>query len=82
MTLLSRYNSFKHPPAKVGELNRWLKDYSASHGCSFLDYFSAMSDGEGFVKPGYSEDGIHPLPAGYKVMAQTAQAGIAQTLAS
>ena len=81
-TPLSRYNLYKHPPEKILELNRWLKAYSASHGCPFLDYFSAMSDGDGFVKPGYSEDGIHPLPAGYDVMAQIAQAGIGQILAS
>ncbi len=82
MTLLSRYNLFKHPPEKILELNRWLKEYSVSHGCTFLDYFSAMSDGEGFVKPAFSEDGIHPLPAGYEVMAQLAKAGVGKTLAS
>ncbi len=76
----SRYNLFKHPPEKILELNRWLKEYGVSHGCAFLDYFSAMRDGEGFVKPGFSEDGIHPLPAGYRVMTQIAQAGIDQTL--
>ena len=75
-TLSSRYSLFKHPPERTLELNRWLKNYSASQGCDFLDYFIAMSDGEGFVKRCLSEDGLHPTPAGYQVMARVAEAGI------
>ena len=78
----SRYSLFKHPPETVLGLNSWLKDYSVSRGCTFLDYFGAMSDGEGFVKRSLSEDGLHPTPAGYRVMAQVAQVGIEQALES
>jgi lysophospholipase L1-like esterase len=78
----SRYSLFKHPPEKILELNRWLKDYSVSQGCDFLDYFGAMIDAEGFVKRSFSEDGLHPTQAGYVVMAQIAQAGIEQALVS
>jgi lysophospholipase L1-like esterase len=81
-TLSSRYSLFKHPPERTLELNRWLKNYSASQGCDFLDYFIAMSDGEGFVKRCLSEDGLHPTPAGYQVMARVAEAGIDSALAS
>ncbi len=81
-TPVSQYNLFKHPPEKILELNRWLEAYSLSHGCGFLDYFGAMSDGEGFVKRNFSEDGLHPTPAGYTIMAQIAQAAIDRTLAS
>jgi lysophospholipase L1-like esterase len=79
-TVLSRYNLIKHPPEQIAELNRWLKAYSLSHACAFLDYFAALNDGDGFIKPSFSEDGLHPLPAGYWVMAQVAQAGIGRTL--
>jgi lysophospholipase L1-like esterase len=61
------------PPERTLELNRWLKNYSASQRYDFLDYFSAMSDGEGFVKRCLSEDGLHPTPAGYLVMARVAK---------
>ena len=81
-TLSSRYSLFKHPPERTLALNRWLKEYSVSRGCGFLDYFGAMSDGKGFVKRCFSEDGLHPTPAGYLVMARVAQAGIDQALAS
>ena len=81
-TLSSRYSLFKHPPERTLELNRWLKNYSASQGCDFLDYFIAMSDGGGFVKRCLSEDGLHPTPAGYQVMARVAEAGIDSAPAS
>ncbi len=81
-TVASKYNLFKHPPQVVLELNRWLKQYSASHGCGFLDYFSAMSDDEGFFKRSFSEDGLHPTPAGYKIMTQIAQEALNQQLES
>ena len=81
-TLSSRFSLFKHPPGKILELNRWLEDYSASRGCDFLNYFDAMSDGQGFVERSFSEDGLHPTAAGYRVMAEIAQATIEQTLKS
>ena len=77
-SLLSRFNLLKHPPAEIHELNRWLKEYGVSHSHGFLDYFNALSDEEGFLKPIFSEDGLHPSAAGYKVMTQVAQAGIDQ----
>ena len=79
-TPLSRYNLLKHPPEKIAELNRRLKDYSASHASAFIDYFAAMSDADGFLAPAFSEDGIHPLPTGYAVMAHVARSEIGRTL--
>ena len=68
------------PPAKILELNRWLKNYCSAHGCIYLDYFSAMVDDKGLLKKELSDDGLHPNVAGYKVMAPLAEAGIAKTL--
>jgi len=68
-------------PAKILELNRWLKQYCAAHGCVYLDYFSAMVDEKGLLKKDLSEDGLHPNAAGYKLMAPLAEGAIAQALA-
>ena len=67
-------------PAKILELNRWLKNYCADHGCLYLDYFSAMVDDKGLLKRDLAEDGLHPNPAGYKIMAPLAEAAIQQAL--
>jgi len=67
-------------PAKILELNRWLKNYCADHACLYLDYFSAMVDDKGLLKKDLAEDGLHPNAAGYKIMAPLAEAAIQQAL--
>jgi acyl-CoA thioesterase-1 len=46
----------------------------------YVDYYSAMKDERGGLPPALSEDGVHPLPAGYAIMAPLAQAGIEKAL--
>ncbi len=65
------------PPAKILELNRWLASYSRTHPCIYLDYFNAMVDAKGLLKKELAEDGLHPNPAGYRIMAPLADAAIA-----
>ena len=67
-------------PAKILELNRWLKNYCATNGCVYLDYLSAMVDGNGWLKKDLAEDGLHPNQAGYKIMAPLAESAITQAL--
>ncbi len=69
-------------PAKILELNRWLKDYCASNGCLYLDYFSSMLDDKGLMKKDLSDDGLHPNASGFKVMATLAEAAIEKDLVS
>jgi lysophospholipase L1-like esterase len=69
------------PAERILELNRWLKDYCAKNGLVYLDYFSALVDDRGMLKRDLSDDGLHPNPAGYRVMAPLAEKAIQQTLA-
>ena len=69
------------PPERIRALNRWLEDYCAENGCVYLDYFSVMVDEQGLLKSDLANDGLHPLPEGYKVMAPLAQAAIERALA-
>jgi lysophospholipase L1-like esterase len=75
-TPIRRFNLLKHPPEQIAQLNRWLREYSRSHAAAYLDYFAAMCDADGFMKPEFSEDGLHPLPAGYAAMTQVAREGL------
>ena len=72
----------QRPPDKIRALNRWLKDYCDAHGCIYLDYFSAMVDEKGFLKKDLADDGLHPNPAGYKIMAPLAEGAIEKALAA
>jgi lysophospholipase L1-like esterase len=67
-------------PEKIRELNRWLRDYCASNGCVYLDYFSAMVDPAGLLKKELAEDGLHPNADGYAIMAPLAEAAIQKAL--
>jgi lysophospholipase L1-like esterase len=68
------------PPADILKLNAWIKAYAARAHAIYADYFSALVDSAGFLKPGISADGLHPNPDGYKLMAPVAEAALAQTL--
>lgn len=68
------------PPAQILAMNAWLKDYAAKSGSTYCDYFSALVDGQGFMKPGISRDGLHPTDDGFKLMAPVAQAAIDRAL--
>lgn len=68
------------PPAKILELNRWIKAYCKVHGNIYLDYYSAMVDEKGMFKRELTEDGLHPNALGFKIMAPLAEAAIHQAL--
>jgi lysophospholipase L1-like esterase len=70
-------------PEKILALNKWLKDYVSSHpNCLYLDYFTAMVDDKGLLKKDLADDGLHPNPAGFKIMAPLAEAAIEKGLAA
>ncbi|MDQ2833983.1 MAG: SGNH/GDSL hydrolase family protein [Acidobacteriota bacterium] len=68
------------PVEEIRELNRWLRDFCASNGYTYLDYYSSMTDDRGAMLQGYSSDGVHPTAKGYAVMAPLAERVLAQAL--
>jgi len=70
----------RRPPEKILALNQWMKTYARTNHHGYLDYFSAMVDDKGFLKDELSNDGLHPNPQGYAVMAPLAEAAIAASL--
>src|SRR5579862_915648 len=68
------------PAAGVDSLNKWLRGYAAEKHFAYVDYYSALVDGEGGMKKEYSADGVHPNDAGYKVMEAVVQPVIMKVL--
>jgi lysophospholipase L1-like esterase len=68
------------PVPTILELNAWLKAYCAKEGFTYLDYYSAMVDEKGAMKPGLAKDGVHPTSAGYAVMGPLAESAIVNAL--
>ena len=69
-----------HPAAKIQALNSWLQGYCVNHSVIYLDYYSAMADANGGMKPGISVDGVHPNAKGYAMMTPLADAAIDKAL--
>jgi lysophospholipase L1-like esterase len=68
------------PAPKIATLNQWIRSYAARKGLIYVDYYSAMTDSRGGLPPALSKDGVHPLPAGYAIMAPLVETGIEQAL--
>jgi lysophospholipase L1-like esterase len=68
------------PAPKVIALNAWIKAYAAEKGYVYVDYYSAMKDERGGLPATLSKDGVHPLPAGYAIMAPLVEAGIRKAM--
>jgi len=67
------------PIEKILGLNQWMKEYAATEGIGYLDYYSAMVNDQHGLKPEFSGDGVHPTEAGYTIMASIAADAIAKS---
>lgn len=70
------------PNEKIPALNSLIKDYAASKGIVYLDYFSAMADERNGLPKELAEDEVHPTEAGYEMMEPLAKEAIQQALNS
>jgi lysophospholipase L1-like esterase len=68
------------PAPKIRTMNEQLQAWCAIQGVVWVDYYSALADENGAMKPGLSLDGVHPTPAGFALMTPLAEAGIAKAL--
>lgn len=68
------------PAPKVLALNQWIKGYAGEHRYVYVDYHTAMKDERDGLRPNLSKDGVHPIAAGYAVMAPLVEAGIKKAL--
>ena len=64
------------PPAKILEVNRWLKGFCEERHFPYVDYYSALVDKAGFLQADLADDGLHPNAKGYRLMAPIALAAI------
>ncbi|WP_224490056.1 SGNH/GDSL hydrolase family protein [Robertkochia flava] len=68
------------PVEKISQVNAWIKDFAGENNHIYVDYFSALSDEKKGMKKIYSEDGVHPNAAGYRVMEPIVLKGIERAL--
>ena len=63
---------------RIVDTNTWLRDYAASRGYKFADYYSAMASADGYAAPGFLQDGLHPSRTGYETMATVLAQALSQ----
>jgi lysophospholipase L1-like esterase len=68
------------PAPKILAINAWMKAYAAEKGYVYVDFHTAIKDERDGLPETLSRDGVHPLPAGYAVMAGLVEAGIEKAL--
>lgn len=76
----ARKQSERRPPADILRLNDWMRSYAAKANATYVDYFAASVDEKGMLRNGISNDGLHPNPQGYELMAPIASAAIAKAI--
>ena len=69
------------PAPKIDMINAWLRGYAMAKGYVYVDYHAALKDERDGLPANLSKDGVHPLAAGYAVMAPLVEAGIEKALA-
>ena len=70
------------PNEKIPAVNNMIEAYAKRKGCVYLDYFSAMTDGNNGLRQDLGSDGVHPNKKGYELMAPLAEKAIANALGS
>jgi lysophospholipase L1-like esterase len=79
-TLEFPWKKGSHPAPELLELSAWERQYAATHGLTYVDYYQALAGPDGGPKEGLSVDGLHPSAKGYAVMAPVAEKAIAEAL--
>lgn len=71
------------PAEKIIELNEKIREYAKVNDLIYLDYYQALVDEAGGLKvPDYTvaDDLVHPNKVAYEIMAELAEAAIAEAL--
>ena len=68
------------PADKIMALNAMIKSYCTKSKTVYVDYYSTMVDERMGLDKRYTEDGVHPTLAGYRVMEPLVEEAIAEAL--
>ena len=75
-TLSAGYIEAERKPEQLREVNARLRALAAERGYPYADYAAVLAGPDGRLRPDLTTDGVHPLAAGYALMAPVAQTAI------
>lgn len=62
------WNKTARPDILIPHLNDLIREYARENGIPYVDFFSALTDGENGLPAQFSKDGVHPGVQGYEIM--------------
>ena len=65
---------------RLAEMRDWLAHTAGREGLILADYYPALLGEAGAMDAAYSDDGVHPSPAGYRQLRKIAAAAFAAAL--
>ncbi|MHB8579799.1 MAG: SGNH/GDSL hydrolase family protein [Ignavibacteriaceae bacterium] len=68
------------PAEKIVKLNNMIKSYSQKNNIVYVDYYSSMVDDRKGLDRRFTNDGVHPTLAGYKIMDRLIEKAIKSVL--
>ena len=68
------------PNIKIPKLNALIKNYAQKNGIYYLDYFSAINDGNNGMVKKYSPDGVHLSLEGYRFIEPMVEKALTEVL--
>ncbi|MEI8029938.1 MAG: SGNH/GDSL hydrolase family protein [Comamonadaceae bacterium] len=74
------WNEAARPAPQIAALNQLLQDYAKRQHLIYVDYYASMVDERPGLNKVYSDDGVHPNEAGYKVMITLVDKAIAAAI--
>lgn len=79
---INRYEWRKdlQPAELIISLNKTISAYAAQNKLILLDYYTPLVDDKKGTRADLTLDGVHPNPAGYKIMAKVTDEAIAKAL--
>jgi lysophospholipase L1-like esterase len=72
--------SKQRSPQVIRALNEWILNFSQKRSYAYLNYFQPLMDTRTMLTKEYSDDGLHPNPAGYRIMAPLALSAIEKAI--
>jgi lysophospholipase L1-like esterase len=74
------WHSGLQPAGKIVALNAMIKSYCTNSNTVYVDYYSTMVDERMGLDKKYTDDGVHPTMAGYRIMEPLIEEAIAKAL--
>lgn len=70
----------REPAGKIVQVNEWIRNYAGEKGHLYADFHTPLADERNGLSKKFTDDGVHPVKAGYEVMSPIIEVLIREAL--